>query len=81
MQRRPRVQVRALVVKQPSSSHLVQPIAWRRPDLGLNSKFDVCRTENLVPCAMTEGKGIPVDDLSTAAKKVDLQGLVQSAVL
>ena len=45
-------------MKQPTSSHLVQPIAWRRPDLGLNSKFDVCRTENLVPCAMTEGEGI-----------------------
>ena len=44
-----------LVVEQPTSSHLVQPIAWRRPDLGLNSKFDVCRTENLAPCAKTEG--------------------------
>ena len=43
-----------VVVKQPTSSHLVQPIAWRRPDLGLNSKFDVCRAENLVPCAKTE---------------------------
>ena len=43
------------VGKQPSSSHLVQPIAWRCPDRGLNSTNDVCRTENLVPCARTEG--------------------------
>ena len=39
-----RVQVLTIVVKQPTSSHLVQPIAWRRPDLGLSSTNDVCRT-------------------------------------
>ena len=44
-----------LYAKQPISSHLVQPIAWGRSELGLKSKFDVCRTENLVPCAKTEG--------------------------
>ena len=51
-----RVQVRALVVKQPSSSHLVQPIAWRRPDLGLNSKNDVCRTRAWYHAPKTEDK-------------------------
>ena len=45
MQRRQRVGGGALVVKQPSSSHLVQPIAWRCPDLGLTPKSDVCPTE------------------------------------
>ena len=30
--------------EKPTSRHLVQPIAWRRPDLGLSSTNDVCRT-------------------------------------
>ena len=66
MQRRPRVQVSALVVKQPSSSHLVQPIAWRCPDLGLPPKNDVCRTE-AGTMRQDRGIGYPCRDLNTAA--------------
>merc|ERR1712127_1015434 len=77
-----RVQVLTLVVKQPTSSHLVQPIAWRCPDRGLNSTNDVCRTENLVPCAKDRGIRYPCRRLKQRNhNKVDLQGLVQSAVL
>ena len=32
-------------MKQPSSNHLVQPIAWRCPDLGMTPKYDVCRND------------------------------------
>ena len=30
-----------LGVEQPTNRHLVQPIAWRRPDLGLNPQLQV----------------------------------------
>ena len=69
MQRRPRVQVRALVVKQPSSSHLVQPIAWRCPDLGLTPKNDVCRT-GAGTMRLDSWKRFPCRDLSTVATKL-----------
>ena len=58
----------ALVVKQPSSSHLVQPIAYRCPDLGLTPENDVCRTE---AGTMRQDRriGYPCRGLSTADTK------------
>ena len=66
--------------EQRTSRHLLQTIARRRPDLGLNSTMKSVK-ESLAPCARTEGK-VSMSRLERRChKNVGLQGLVQSAVL
>ena len=48
--------------KKPTSCHLMQPVAWRCPDLGLSPKIDVCRimlllcaTLSYLQCGRSDG--------------------------